>query len=219
MPTATPLIKKTKPDGFVFPRLILWLALVPAFGCLYIGVPFLMMNIGQAQAFDPRGNTLLETAAKIAPYSPNIQAAMARYERARALEASGDDAARYWQSSMQFWQRAMDMRPDWPYLEVGMLDAEIFSGQPDEVIQARVQHLITVTPNETAMDYDFLPLAFSAWRSLSAEQQEWVWQRLPTTNQRAWNRTLKVVDQVNLKWLFCLEEPVAKRAGRFCKMR
>lgn len=207
MPTATPLTNKTKPDGFVFPRLILWLALVPAFVCLYIALTYAMMRIGQTQSVEERDNPLLEAAAKMAPFSPHIQASMARFEREWALQTSGEQSQLYWQRSMASWQRAMNARPDWPFYELGMLDVEILSGQDAEVVSARFQRLITLAPNERAKDERLLSLAFSGWHLLTEEQHKWVWMRLRDTPGQAFYAVGKVADEAGLKSLFCAKTP------------
>lgn len=214
MPMATPPTK-TKPDGFVFPRLIVWLALVPAIFCLYLAFTYAMVRIGMLQPVENRDNPWLERAAEWAPFSPHAQSALARYNREWALQTSGDESAAYFERSRVLWDKAIALRPGWPFYELGALDAEMLAGVDAGLVQQRFQRLITMAPNERAMDERLLSLAFSGWSLLSAEQQKWVWRRLLDTPAKALSASLKIADQAGLKPLVCMKGPWV-RIKSFC---
>jgi hypothetical protein len=209
------LSTKKKPDGFFFSRLILWLAFVPAFVCLYVAVTYGMVRYGQTLPVVTSDNAWLESAASMAPFSPHAMSALAIYNRNRAALPEFDSAF-YYEQALIYWDRASALRPGWPYYRLGAFDAVVLSNAEASMVQSRFDEIVNLAPNEQAMDEMLLSRAFIAWERLLPLQQQWVIKRLNQTPERALRTALTVADSVGLKALVCAKGPWV-RVQSFCR--
>ncbi len=125
----------------------------------------------------------LSVADALSFNDPDIAEAQAQKNRALAIEldASIEKTAQL-NLSLSFWQQAISARPLWPYYHLGALDVEVLLSDK-RAVQQRIQHVISLAPNERGLDQSLLILGFIAWDWLEVEERTWLLQRLKLSSR------------------------------------
>jgi hypothetical protein len=132
-----------------------------------------------------------DAAETISINNPDIAEVQARHYRdvgvALAEAEDGADPAlnaehnmTSWQAlilSREYWLQAINIRPSWPYYQLGALDVEVLL-RDKSAVQQRIEQIIQLAPNERGLDESFLILTFIAWDWVEPDDKEWLLTRL-----------------------------------------
>ena len=130
-----------------------------------------------------------DAAETISVNNPDIAEVQARHYREVGVELADLDeesatnthqAMTSWQAFMlsrDYWLQAINIRPSWPYYQLGALDVEVLL-RDKSAVQQRIKQIIQLAPNERGLDEGFLILAFIAWDWVEPDDKEWLLTRL-----------------------------------------
>jgi len=205
----------------LFFRYIWVLLLVPVLFCLYLVVLFGLIRFGEQLDVRESDNAVLELASRIAYWDvPDLHVALARYDRERA--SLGQDVAlqRQWlESSRHHWDMASQLRPLWPYYQLGAFNAEVTLGSSTEVIQARFDQVAVLSKNERGADRSLFELGFAVWPQLRRDQQDWLVGRMVSS---VWPQTVafafEKAELHDVKGVVCIRLPWSF-AQKHCKQK
>ncbi len=202
----------------VRPRLlaVAALLLLPALLALHFGLVSVLLALGSSVAVSTSNNAWLLAADAISRNNPEVDAAIARYERQRALISAGDFREVHLQESLARWENAQQLRPLWPYYQLGAFDAEILLDASAEVIQQRMNTLMTLAPNERGMDRSLLELALFGWQKLTPEQQVWSLERLDSARYETRKAVFQTAARIGVKPVLC-SRMSWKKVRTFCR--
>lgn len=86
------------------------------------------------------------------------------------------------ETSSNYWQQAIELRPLWPYYHLGALDIDVLRvnmlKKDKAVINQRIKTIIELAPNERGLDKSLLILAFISWDGLEQGNKDWLLARL-----------------------------------------
>ncbi len=184
-----------------------WLLLLPAIFAFHLAVVSAFLAIGRLDEVTERENVWLTLADKLSFYNPNVDEAIARYERQRALVVAPELRNEHLQIAMQRWEAAQDKRPLWPYYKLGAFDVAVVMKASEEEIQRRFSELIELAPHERGMDLGLLTLSMYVWNQLSEDQQAWVIDRIRTSAHGTRVKVLEAAEITGMKLTLCVRLP------------
>lgn len=198
---------------------IIALAVVAA----HIFIVSVLVELGKSGAINEREDNLwLGSAEAISWKNPDIYEAQARYYRRQAFLVSagidkGDiDQAKSLEVSLDYWRKAINASPAWPYYLLGALDIEVLLDMPATAIQSRLDLIIGLAPNERGIDKHLLKIAFVAWRKLSDNQKEFLLERLDNRNRFILQTVFKVAKAAGTHHSICINLPW-KKVRKLCQ--
>ncbi|MCT7360088.1 hypothetical protein [Thalassolituus pacificus] len=209
---ATPRTSEVRPRLLAVAALLL----LPALLALHFGLVSVLLALGSSAAVSTGNNVWLSAADAISRNNPEVHVAIARYERQRAIITADGFRDIHLQESLARWQKAQQLRPLWPYYQLGAFDAEILLDAPAEVIQQRMNTLMTLAPNERGMDRSLLELALFGWQKLTPEQQVWSLERLDSTRYETRKAVLQTAARIGVKPVLC-SRMSWKKVRTFCR--
>ena len=204
---ATAVLTATQPMTNQWLYKMRWLLLLPAAFALHLAVVSAFLAIGKSAEVTAQENTWLTLAVTLSFSNPNVDEAIARYERERAYLVAPEQRDEHLQYAMQRWESAQQKRPLWPYYKLGAFDIAVVMNAPEEDIQRRFAEIVELAPNERGLDSGLLTLSMYTWNKLSQEQQAWVVERIRTT---AYNTRVKVFESADItgvKLTLCVRLP------------
>jgi len=197
-----------------------WVFLFMAFVLAYFFVVSFLVVAGKAQRVDGPVSGLFEAVVTIAPWHAEGLIAYAEYKRSYATSGEANNSNAVLQDSLRLIEEAIQVRPLWPYYHLGALDAEYLLGRPDEVIQARLDTIINLAPNERGLDFNLIELSLLSWHNLRSDQQRWIAARIQTARRDTRKELSGFIEQMiktdpafcsTLPWQtvrkFCLPSP------------
>lgn len=192
------------------------LFIVPIFICIYLSILFSLIRIGELEDITLSDNTFLNMADSLSPFNiPELNAAIANYDRKRAsLSEDLGERTRYLESAKLHWEYASATRPNWPYYQLGVFNAEINLGISDDQLGSRFDQIIWMAPNERGIDRAMLELGFAVWWKLADSQQDWLVNRMVSSGlPKTLVFGLEKANQYGIKPLVCsrLPWPLAKQ--------
>ncbi|MCA6129084.1 hypothetical protein [Thalassolituus oleivorans] len=193
-----------------------WLLLVPALLAAHLGLVSTLLAIGSDQEVTLDDNAYLQLANSLNFNNPEVDAALARFLRARALLKGQDEWQEDLQQALVHWQTAQKERPLWPYYHVGALDVEYLLGSPAEVLQARINTLMTLAPNERGIDRNTLEIVILSWHKLTPDQQTWAVNRIASSNHNTRKYLYDFAVKNNLRNTLCTRLPW-NQVKRLCR--
>ena len=107
------------------------------------------------------------------------------------------------QKSLDHWLAASELRPEWPYYQLGALDAEVRLGVDDQGFQQRLQRILVMAPHERGLDAGLFELALLRWDSMTTEQKLIIAGKLNDTPRKNLTFALQIAEQVQKKDLIC----------------
>lgn len=197
-------------------RLIKAILVMFAVAAMQIFLVSAFVAIGSKQAVSENDNLWLTMADALSLSNPDVSAAVATYQREQAVLLGGEKRRLLLTESLANWEKAIEQRPLWPYHQLNALHVEVMLREPAQVIQNRIQYLMTETPNERGVDKYLLELAVFAWRKLTFEQRRKLSVRLNKLNSKELKYVLNAADKVKRKTLICGYLPL-KKARRACR--
>lgn len=159
-----------------------WLLLIPALFMLHFGAVSALVAIGSEAEVTTQDNAWLSLADKISFSNPEVHAAIARYELSRGHITAAELQPARFEKSLEHWQRAAELRPYWPYYELGVYELKIRLRRPADEIRQQFDRVTTLAPNERGLDKTLLMLSAYVWFYLTSEQRQWVQDRLLISN-------------------------------------
>ena len=197
-------------------RVARWLLWIPALLAMHYGLVASLLALGASAPVNTQDNAWLVLADRIAFRNPDVDVAIARYERERALITAPAFRNDHLRQARVRWDRAAEARPFWPYYQLGALDAVVLLNAPAEDIRQRFSAIVSLAPNERGLDRGLLELALFSWHKLTTMQQEWVLERIPRTTYATRRFLFGVADQLHLKPLLCARLPWTQ-VKNFCR--
>lgn len=197
------------------------LVIVPIFFCVYLTVQIALVRLGEQIEVTEEDNSLFEFASRISIWNiPDLHVAQARYNRERAVLTEDEGLRRRWLTqSQELWDKASDLRPLWPYYQLGALDAEVLLGRDDASLQARFDRVTSLSANERGADRSLFELGFAIWHKLRRDQQDWLVDRIVSS---VWPKTvkfaLKSAELHDVKGIVCVRLPW-NLAQKYCKQK
>jgi len=188
------------------------LALLSVLSVLALQLILVSASIGFAKSGLAKGsddlavdNTWLQIAKALSFSNPDVFALEARALRSSAIASwdSQDVAQAYLQQSLLVWQKAISLRPEWPYYQLAAFDIEVFMNADAEIIQQRFQQIITLAPSERGMDKGLLELALFSWPQLLPTQKDWVVARLAIVPRHTLKTLYRSAKTVGREQLLC----------------
>ena len=161
-----------------------WLWIPAAALCalaLYLSLVFVASALGGHLASGKKSNALLDFSVMAAPWSPDVLVTKAEHLRAYAIAQDLEYRKVTMDEVVTLMERAISLRPYWPYYQLGALDAEYLAGKEPAVIQQRLDVIMSLVPNERGLDRNLIELSLLAWRKLRTDQKRWVAQRISTS--------------------------------------
>lgn len=170
-----------------------WLFLIPFLLAVYFFFSFLLVAMGKAVEVGNRDNVFYDAAVVISPWNADALAGYAEYKRNYAVSVEGEQRQLALAEAVEYFERAINQRPYWPYYVVGALDAEYIMGAPDDVIQQRFDAVVELAPNERGLDHHFTQLAILTWLKLREDQKAWAGKRLLSVKSPARQAAIDVL--------------------------
>lgn len=159
-----------------------WILLIPALFMIHFGAVSVLVALGTEAEVTTQDNPWLSLADAISVGNPELEAALARYEISRGLITAPEYQQARFESALQHWNRAAELRPYWPYYLLGGLEAAVRLDLPAEDIQRRFDEIVQLAPKERGIDRTLLMLSTFSWQKLTLEQQAWVIDRMQSAN-------------------------------------
>ncbi|MDP2505053.1 hypothetical protein [Oceanobacter sp. 3_MG-2023] len=220
MPMVTPLMIN-RPDSRavatanapawlgVFGRFFWLLALPVVVACIYLSFVHSLVLIGERAEVSASGsNGWLDTAEQLDIVGiPDIYEAKGSFLHRQGVLLSDEARSEMLMQSAAYWDRAAEIRPDWPYYPLSALSAEIAYNAPAERIQMRLDQLMHIAPNERGLYRNLFRYAFIAWEKLRADQQRWIIRQVQLPGGDTFNRAIKAARSVNRMPLLCATLP------------
>ncbi|MEH6447373.1 MAG: hypothetical protein V7765_01830 [Oleispira sp.] len=164
-------------------------------------------------------NAWLDLAELISVSNPEVLHTRANFLRQKALLPEfRDQRTALLQQALTLWGRAAEIRPLWPYYWLSELNTMVLLDTDALVFQAQVEQIIQLAPNERGLDKQFLELAFYDWDKLTAEQQQWMLDRLAIVPGGTFNYVFSVAKKFNKQSVICTRLPY-KKVKRICRAR
>ena len=176
-----------------------WLQLPVLLFCalsIYLFLAFSAAAAGSKFSADSRENLLLDFAVAIAPWSPDVLVDKAEYLRAYAVTQPPAVREEVMSDVLNLMESAIRYRPLWPYYHLGALDAEYLSNQGEDVIQSRLDTLMTLAPNERGIDRNLIELSLLVWPMMRTDQRQWVGQRVLSASKPTRKYAQTLIEQL-----------------------
>lgn len=171
----------------------------------------------QDASFEQPTNAWLDLAELISVSNPEVLNTRANFLRQKALLPEfRDQRTALLQQALALWGRASEIRPLWPYYWLSELNTMVLLDTDALIFQAQVEQIIQLAPNERGLDKQFLELAFYDWDKLTAEQQQWMLDRLAIVPRRTFNYVFSVAKKFNKQSVICTRLPY-KKVKRICR--
>ncbi len=164
-------------------------------------------------------NSWLDFAELISFSNPEVFAARARFLRQKALLPNFEsDRDALLSQALLNWAKAAKIRPLWPYYPLSELNLLVLLDADASTVREKVYQLIQLAPNERGVDQHLLELAFHSWEKLSAEQQQWMLERLKIVPNKTRKYVFAIAKNLNEQVVICTTLPY-KLVKRLCKAK
>lgn len=196
----------------------LGLLFLAALQIVVVSASLYFASLQQASHEQP-DNAWLGLAELLSYSNPDVFSAKAAFLRQKSTlpEFKGQQAELLNEALVNL-ARASAVRPLWPYYSLAELNILVLQDAGLEAVQGKVDHIIKLAPNERGLDKHLLELAFHSWVKLSAEQQQWMLQRLAIVPGATLNYVYSVAKSLNRGTVICTNLPYRK-IKNLCKTR
>ncbi len=193
-----------------------WVLLIPALFMIHYGVVSVLVALGTEAEVTTQDNPWLSLADAISVGNPELEAALGRYEISRGVITATEYQQARFESALQHWNRAAELRPYWPYYLLGGYEAAVRLNLPAEEIQRRFGEIIQLAPKERGIDRSLLMLSTFVWRKLSSQQPEWMLDRIQTANYNTRRYVFSVTKGTEGYYALCANLPW-NNVKQFCQ--
>lgn len=193
-----------------------WILLIPALFMIHFGVVSVLVALGTEAEVTTQDNSWLSLADAISVGNPELEAALARYDISRGLITAPEYQQARFESALQHWNRAAELRPYWPYYLLGGYEASVRLQQPAGEIQRRLNDIITLAPKERGVDRSMILLSVYVWHKLTPGQQDWLADRLGSSAYATRRYVFEKTDGTIGRIVLCGKLPWDK-VKQFCK--
>ena len=196
--------------------------LILAMAAVHVFVGSLLIELGKSGQVNDQQNHWLDAVEFISWQNPDIFEAQGNYYRQQAfivdegLNLDNKAQVQSLEKSLDYWALAIGASPLWPYYQLGALDVEVLLNKPDKIVQARIDSIIKLAPNERGLDKSLLEIAFIAWPKLNKTQQSFMLEKLATARGGVLKRVFTQAKKMGNHSAICVNLPW-KKVRRLCK--